>query len=175
MASDLWLFRTLVLGDKFTYDRYYSSHSSFKPKQVDTLSLTSKTITCWRLKTRIGPSENRTKVYTKKHWQYWKYASFHIHIYCLSNHQQNRVCSAWLFAELTRKWCEVTHPLFWREKDKTGFSTVLLPLRDVSSPPKFSWGVYRRKALRWIFGCAAANVTAIHQKINLTIFLIETT
>ena len=36
--------RTLVLGDKFTYDRYYGIHLNFKPKQRDTVSLTSKSM-----------------------------------------------------------------------------------------------------------------------------------
>ena len=46
MYMHIW---TLVLGDKFTYDRYYGSHSNFKPKQVDTVSLTSKTFTAKEL------------------------------------------------------------------------------------------------------------------------------
>ena len=49
MAYQTLYIRTLILGDKFTYDRYYSSHSNFKPKQVDTVSLTAKTITATEL------------------------------------------------------------------------------------------------------------------------------
>ena len=53
--------RTLVLGDKFTYDRYYGSHSkfNFKPKQVDTVSLTSKTNTATEL--QAIKDKNRTQ------------------------------------------------------------------------------------------------------------------
>ena len=60
--SDTMYIWMLVLGDKFTYDRYYGSHLNFKPKQVDTVSLTSKTITATELQvTTIGHSDNRTK------------------------------------------------------------------------------------------------------------------
>ena len=54
--------RALVLENKLTYDSYYGSHSNFKPKQVDTVSLTILLLrSCKRSKTRIGISDSRTK------------------------------------------------------------------------------------------------------------------
>ena len=46
--SDTIYIWTLMLGDKFTHE-IYSSHSNFKPKQVDTVSLMSKSITATEL------------------------------------------------------------------------------------------------------------------------------
>ena len=61
--SDTMYIQTLVVRDKFTYNRYYGSHSNFKPKQVDTVSLaiTATELQAIKAKNRTQ-RDNQTKV-----------------------------------------------------------------------------------------------------------------
>ena len=140
---------------------------------------------CKRSKTRIGHSDNRTKVsmighgvlFTEETLTVAKsmlrctitstaYITISKTECALLVHSQNLT-----YAQMMRGHT----PSFLTRKRILGFSTVLSPLRDVFSPLKYSWGVYRRKALRWIFGFVAARSTRNGNTSKLTIFFIETT